>query len=315
MSFKPYLNQDYEAIKAQCLKSGRLFEDDKFPANASSIARFNKNLASGIVWKRPHEFVQNPQFVVGKVEPNDLDQGQLGNCWVVASMAALADVPDYLNRVIPSNQSFDKANYAGVFHFRFWVNGEWVDVVVDDRIPVSTVSSGPAFCKNSVDTNEMFGPLLEKAYAKLNICYEFLVGGNPKDALIDFTGGINEGYDLTRSRSNAKKDRFIEPNKLWELMFKSYQIKSLMSCAANPKPTQKLEDQTSNGLVVGHAYSILALYEIYSKNGTNNALRGPNESAGDPNKTIKLLRFVTKYGLNFPTKKNLKTLIFVLFCS
>ena len=35
----------------------------------------------------------------------------------------------------------------------------------------------------------MFGPLLEKAYAKLNICYEFLNGGDPIDAMIDMTGG------------------------------------------------------------------------------------------------------------------------------
>jgi hypothetical protein len=31
---------------------------------------------------------------------------------------------------------------------------------------------------------------LEKAYAKLNLCYEFLNGGDPIDAMIDMTGGI-----------------------------------------------------------------------------------------------------------------------------
>jgi len=36
-------------------------------------------------------------------------------------------VPEYYGRVIPENQNFDKGNYAGIFHFRFWNSGEWID--------------------------------------------------------------------------------------------------------------------------------------------------------------------------------------------
>lgn len=277
MSFKPFNDQNYESIKAQCLKQGKLFEDDKFPATSSSIFKFQNMLGNRpVTWKRPFEICKNPEFIHNVIEPNDLDQGQIGNCWVIASAAAVLNVPDYLNRVIPANQTFDKANYAGIFHFRFWSNGEWVDVVVDDRIPVDA-NNNIVFCRNSVDKNEMFGSLLEKAYAKLNICYEFLVGGNPKDALIDFTGGVNETLDLTRSSSKAAKDRFIEPNRLWELMFKSHNLKSLSSCAANVKAGQKMEGKQPNGLVVGHAYSLMTVYEIYSKNGQLNTFRGATE--------------------------------------
>ena len=46
------------------------------------------------------------------------------------------------------------------------------------------------FCHNKHDPSEMFGPLLEKAFAKLNGCYEFLEGGDPIDAMIDMTGGL-----------------------------------------------------------------------------------------------------------------------------
>ncbi|GCC16335.1 hypothetical protein chiPu_0022561 [Chiloscyllium punctatum] len=52
-----FLNQDYEALKQECLENGTLFEDPQFPAVPTSIGF--KELAPhssktrGIIWKRP----------------------------------------------------------------------------------------------------------------------------------------------------------------------------------------------------------------------------------------------------------------------
>ena len=77
-AFKPYLNQNYEKIKQECIKSRRLFEDVLFPANEKSLYYF-KQPEREIVWKRPHEIINNPRFIVESVVPNDLDQGQIGD--------------------------------------------------------------------------------------------------------------------------------------------------------------------------------------------------------------------------------------------
>ncbi len=69
-STKGYLDQDFEKIKYQCLLNQKLFVDDKFPANNSSLFKLIKR--SNILWKRPFEIIHNPKFT-SDFNSNDIE--------------------------------------------------------------------------------------------------------------------------------------------------------------------------------------------------------------------------------------------------
>jgi len=68
-------------------------------------------------------------------------------------------------------------------------------VIIDTRIPYNSNYGAPiyAHCK---DPNEMWLPLIEKAYAKLHRTYENLNGGKMAEALVDLTGEASEKFNL-----------------------------------------------------------------------------------------------------------------------
>ncbi|XP_033001343.1 calpain-13-like [Lacerta agilis] len=252
-----FKNQDFAQLRYQCLNHGVLFQDETFPANLSSIGPlpFLENPYI-IEWRRPTEILsyQSPLLIVDSVSRFDILQGPIGDCWVLAALGSLTLQPRFLENVIPRDQGF-RHDYAGIFHFRFWYLGDWLDVVIDDRLPFI---NGEYLSVHPRSRNEFWPPLLEKAYAKLHGSYRKLHMGYISEALVDFTGGVQISLDLARPSSY-----------LYEVVKAAAKSGCLMGCVTPPVrgysytfSIQKNDVNEKNGIVQGHAYTVVETAEV-----------------------------------------------------
>lgn len=252
----PFQGQKYSKLRKECINRGEKFSDPKFPPHDSTLF-FSKQPPGVVTWKRPHEIVDNPRLFVEGVSANDVTQGQLGNCWFVAACATLTGVKELWHRVIPDYKDQEYGDlHPGIFHFRFWRFGEWVDVVIDDLLPTI---EGQLLFTHSREKGEFWCALLEKAYAKLHGSYEALEGGNLSDALVDLTSGVSAHLDLT---VGGYTDDFEKRKQLFKMMAKEMNEHALMCCAITPHSHEEAEMRTNVGLVKGHAYGITACRKI-----------------------------------------------------
>lgn len=259
--------QNYENIKSKLLENNENFEDPLFPKNFTSIGQVDdRPELAEVKWMRVGEIAQKmgkkPVLFTNGAKSSDIVQGKVKDCWFLAALGDLPNKPKLFNRVMPTDQELDMSKGPGIFYFKFWQYGEWVEVVVDDYLP--TLEDLPCMLKSS-SPNEFWPCMLEKAYAKLYGNYTYaLQGGVIGSALDDLTGGMTESYFKQEGLPT------------FQVMLRAFEKGAMMGASIFGRVGQGRSDVSSTGLANFHAYSITKVVEFESGGETHQLLRVRN---------------------------------------
>eukprot|EP00913_Durusdinium_trenchii_P013742 g12902.t1 len=201
---------------------GGSFVDKEFPAAPESIGGVTGDDANPNVGK----YLQDPgtyklQGVTGEpclfkhASPRDIEQGYLGDCWLVSSFSALAEYPDRVRSLFKQKELAEERPRPvadGRYDIRLYCphEEEWKVITIDDRIPYWQRPGRygqPCFAKPTkersaracMQENEFWPCLLEKACAKLVKAYYRLDGGFEAVALEMLTGKPAISFQLSLS--------------------------------------------------------------------------------------------------------------------
>lgn len=108
-----------------------------------------------------------------------------------------------------------------------------------------------AKCSNA---NEIWLPLLEKAYAKIHGDYDAIQGGDSGEAVEDMTGGVS---------TTVFTNRILSKDKLWRELLNVN--KEFIFAASSPGWGSDREAR--QGVALNHAYSILKAVEVEAEDG------------------------------------------------
>lgn len=188
---------------------------------------------------------QPGQICVNGVCAADVEQGAIADCYLVSGLASVADAkPQVLRDAI-------KDNGDGSYRVRLYdKSGAPKHVTIDGQL---YSKNGGLHYGKGTDRKELWVPLMEKAYAKMNGGYEAIGnGGNGGTALTAITGKPSE-YVTNRS---------LGSDALYARLREATEHRRPMTANTFSKgDTKKDKAYGANGLSSWHVYSVLGAGE------------------------------------------------------
>lgn len=259
------------------LKNASLFTDPLFKPNANSLLskddngkfidpvvgpqKENRINTNKIGWKRASEiFNGNYLLFEDTIDMSDINQGTLGDCYFLSSVAAMTEFPNLIYQIFKTKS----INKYGYYELIFFIDGQWQIVIIDDYLPIDLQKGTLSFSRTK--KSEIWVPLLEKAWAKINGGYTNIISGWMHHCLQAFTGFPSIHY----SHANYK----IED------LYKAISFADRKNCiitSSSQKDATEFKDSdneaNATGLINSHAYTVIGCNEIISKGKKINLLK------------------------------------------
>lgn len=225
------------------------------------------------------------------IEPNDLCQGGVGNCWLLTAIASVAEFPKHIETLFDTEVITKEGKY-GVQLYSVSL-GKWENFQIDDFIPCRPrpwyeTEAKTIFTK--LEGLELWPLLLEKAFARLTGSYMGLKGGYTSQAWQALTGceeqymwdkvpstGLWTRYAVKLSLQKEemaagdkascpfrrwKSDPKNNDEDMWKYLTECDKNNYIMSASIVGKVVEKAR---ADGLIELHAYSLIQCREVAGK--------------------------------------------------
>ena len=203
-------------------------------------------------WKRaselkPPEGMKRMQLF-NKISPHDLAQGACGDCWLIASIAALAEHPSLVRRLFVNHEINDRGKYQVRLYNHH--KAKFEIITIDDYLPVES-NGTPVFAKPR--GGEIWVCLLEKAIAKFWPEIYPDKGGRKGYACIEGNLMTRAFHMFTGDNTHSMHGHNMLPkDELFRLFERECARGALISIASYVD-----DEQRRQGVVYGHAYTVL----------------------------------------------------------
>ncbi|KUF83417.1 Endoribonuclease L-PSP [Phytophthora nicotianae] len=204
------------------------FVDREFPPDTTSLTGCSHESEVAPQWKVSSAINIASGLFDGGTDPDDVRVGRLDDAWLLSALSIMAasggvddgKVDELIDRLFVTKQT----SLTGAYALRLYQNCQWETVVVDDYFPVLyesagdeaelSVSAGAAFA-HSRDFEELWVPLVEKAFAKYYGGYAALERGYVHHALRVLSGCECEEVFLAPAARGALKKTLWQQLKLF----------------------------------------------------------------------------------------------------
>lgn len=239
------------------------FVDREFPPDQTAIANCT-NEAEITGWAVSTAINLVAGLFDGGTDPDDVNIGRLNDSWLLSAISIIAasggvddgKVDALIDKIFITKQT----SLTGAYAMRIYKNCQWETVIVDDFFPMladsfkTTESAGAAFA-HSKDFEELWVPLLEKAFAKYYGGYAALEQGYVHHALKELTSYESEEIFLAQASRGTLKTT------LWKQLLIYRSNKFLMGAGTIMSENADTEI-LDTGLVFGACYVIYDVQEI-----------------------------------------------------